>query len=122
MRWVSGRNGSTGSCGSDAARPQYLSRRIQRGPYHLIHVVVAVLGEATHEGYALLSRGEGPVPPVKGLVFWAWDRVVGISFALRVLAHDGRAGVLLAGAVLRLGDAYVVVLVFLAVGAPARTR
>src|SRR4028118_207757 len=90
-RWVSGRNGSTGSRGSDAACPQYLSRGLQRGPYHLIHVVVAVLGETPHEGYALLSRSEGPVPPVKGLVFRARDRVVGGFFASRGLASNGRA-------------------------------
>src|SRR5215210_162580 len=100
-----------GSCGSNAACPQYLPRGLQRGPYHLIHVVVAVLGEATHEGHALLARGEGPVPPVEGLVFRARDRVVGISGASRVLTHDGRAGMLLAGKVLELGDAYVVMFV-----------
>ena len=94
--------GQPGACGSDAACPQYLSRGLQRGPDHLIHVVVAVLGEATHEGYALLSRGEGS---------GSKDRR---HFAGS--AHDRRTGMVLACKVLELGDAYVIMLVWIVDG------
>jgi hypothetical protein len=49
---------SAAIAGSGAARLQYLRRGLQGGPDYLVHVVVAVLGETTHEGNVLLARGK----------------------------------------------------------------
>jgi hypothetical protein len=49
---------SAAIAGSGAVRPQYLRRGLQGGSDYLVHVVVAVLGETTHEGNVLLARGK----------------------------------------------------------------
>jgi hypothetical protein len=49
---------SAAIAGSDAARPQYFRRGLQGGSDHLVHIVVAILGESTHEGNVLLARGK----------------------------------------------------------------
>jgi hypothetical protein len=49
---------SAAIAGSGAASLQYLRRGLQSGSDYLVHVVVAVLGETTHEGNVLLAGGK----------------------------------------------------------------
>ena len=83
----------------------------QRSGNNLVHVVVAVLGEATDEEDVAFMGGEGFITLVEGFIFRAGNRVVGIAFGLRVFADDGGAGMLLAGEMFKFGDAGVGVVV-----------
>lgn len=83
----------------------------QGGGNHLVHVVVAVLGEAANEEDVRFAGGKGFVALVESFVFRARDGVVRIALSLGILTDNGGAGVALAGEMLKFRDAGVGVVI-----------
>lgn len=76
----------------------------------MVHVVIAVGGEAADEGGVRFGGGEGGVLLVCGPGVWGGDRVVGFVVGcpvFRVFADDGGGVDVLAGGVFDFDDAGV---------------
>src|SRR4051812_26132155 len=98
----------------DTLRPTYAGNFREHGERlrdDLIHVVVLVGPEAADEVDAGRRRGEFLILLIQRRVLGAWNRIVRIPLALRILIDARRFRMYLPGEVLELGDPRVEVLV-----------
>ena len=77
----------------------------------LVHVEVLVVGEAAAEMDVAGALREGLVPCENSRIFGAWNRVIRVASGLWVLVDNAGPRMLLAGEVLKLGNARVGVVV-----------
>src|SRR5258706_1811766 len=95
-----------------APEPRYDAvRGREGGADDLIHVVIAILGEPTHESHVWARVRSRLVALEQQLVLSSRNRIEGLPVRLRVFAHDRRALVRLAGEVLEFRDSRVGVIV-----------